>query len=363
VDDLPNLVREGRPLKVGPYLKATIPARDPAAAAVIAHQRTVATLGALKVFLAGSQVDVSSDIVGVLVGDVLRTFQVQERLLDQPRFATDREVARILTSSWRVHELRAADPLHDAIRLRHRALVASDAESRLLLLWSGLERMTAGARGFGSALNAARELVSHAVSFGKLRRDVADLIKSVQHHLADDKGRRKQLLRLSTADESEAPRVDRMKFLQFFMGDEGQLRQLTGLFYSTSPLLAFRCHQLWQSLGAGVPENAGGRIADYHERSRERVSRQIARIYRARNRIAHVGASPDRVRDLVWHAHFYLTQLTAICVHYGEQETARAQELLVRRVGQYKAFVSLLKAGDATALTAANLLRPSLVVG
>ena len=110
VDNLPTAVREGRPLKVGPYLKATIAAHDPAAAAVIAHQRTVATLGALKVFLPGSRADVSSDIVGVLVGGTLRTIQVQERLLEEPRFATDREVARILTSSWKVHELRAADP-------------------------------------------------------------------------------------------------------------------------------------------------------------------------------------------------------------------------------------------------------------
>ena len=73
---------------------------------------------------------------------------------------------RILASSWHASSRQAADPLHDAIRLRHRALLASDPESRLLLLWSALERLTSGARGFKAALSAAKELVSHAVTFG-----------------------------------------------------------------------------------------------------------------------------------------------------------------------------------------------------
>ena len=320
-------------------------------------------MGALKVFLPGSQVDVSSDVVGVLTNGVLKSFEVQERLLEEQRFATEDEVARILRSSWKVHELRAADPLHDAIRLRHRALVASDAESRLLLLWSGMERMTAGARGFGSALSSARELVSHAVTFGKLRRDIGDLVACVQHHLALDESRRKTLLQIVGVRVGHVLRVDRVRFLEYLMGDKARMQELVGLVYDTSPLLAFRCHEVWRALGEGNRDSAGLRMAEYHERSRERISRQVARIYRARNRIAHVGASPDRVRDLVWHAHFYLTQLTAICVHYGEHENTRAQELLVRRVGQYKAFLRLLKAGDTTVLNAATLLRPSLVVG
>ena len=89
----------------------------------------------------------------------------------------------------------------------------------------------------------------------------------------------------------------------------------------------------------------------------------MGRIYRARNRIAHVGVGPERVRDLVGHAHFYLTQLIAICVHYGEQSDARAQDLLSRRMGQYQAFIQLLQRGDAECATAKALMRPSALVG
>jgi hypothetical protein len=340
VDQLPSGPREGRPLKAGPYIRARVNAHDATAAALIAHQRSVSTLGALKVFLPGSQADVSSEVVGVLSDGTLKALEVEERLLEEQRFATDDDIVRILRSSWRTHELRAADPLHDAIRLRHRALLAADAESRLLLLWSGIERMTSGARGLGAALTAARELVSHAMTFGKLRRDVGDLVACVQHHVAKDEVRRKKLLQLAGSEAGEAVRVDRARFLEYLLGDKATMQELVAVVYDTSPLLAFRCHELWRALGEGNRESTGPRIAEYHERSRERVSRQVARIYRARNRVAHVGASPDRVRDLVWHAHFYLTQLTAICVHYGATETTRTQELLLRRMGQYKAFVS-----------------------
>jgi hypothetical protein len=362
VNELPDLPRQGRPAKAGPYLRASVNAYDAAAAALLAHQRSISTLGALKVFLPGSPVDVSSDVVAVVVPGGLKTFEVQERLLEEHRVASQDEITRIVTSSWRIHELRAADPLHDAIRLRHRALVASDPESRLLLLWSGMERMTAGARGFDAALTAARELVSHAVAFGKLRRDVGDLVACVTHNVAKDDHRRKVLLAMTGTVEGN-PRVDRERFLSYFMADETKLKELTGVVYDASPLLAFRCHELWRALGAGKRESAGPHLAEYLERSRERVARQIGRIYRARNRIAHIGASPDRIRDLVWHAHFYLTQLTAICVHYSERENARAQDLLLRRVGQYKSLVRLLKANDSTLLTAKTLMRPSLVVG
>ncbi len=362
VDEVPPTSKARRPMKGGPYIRATIEAFDPAAAAASAYRRCSSTLGALRVFLPGSQLDVSSEVVGVQLVDGLRSFEVQERLIEENRSARPEEAKRILASSWKVNAQRAADPLHDAIRLRHRALLASDPESRLLLLWSGMERMTAGARGFDGALTAARELVSHAVTFGKLRRDVGDLAACVAHTVSKDEDRKNKLIRLTRSPSAPTPHVDRSRFLEYLMSPEDKLRELTGIFYDMSPLLAYRCHELWTELGGGVIEQAGERLTGYHERSRARVSRQVARIYRARNRVAHVGSGPDRVRDLVWHAHFYLTQLTAICVHYGERDQKRAQDILVHRLGQYRALIKLLKGGDPTLLTPKNLLRPSNVV-
>lgn len=360
VDALPDEPRVGRSLKRGSYVRVVVKACDATGAALVAYRRVLSTLGALTVSLPASRIDVSSDVVGVLSDGGLRGCEVQERLVEEKRTAKPEEVVRIIASSWRASATPAADPLHDAIRLRHRALVASDAESRLLLLWSGLERLTSGARGFRAALSAAKELVSDAVTFGKLRRDVGDLAATIEHAVTDEEKRRALL---ALVGGYGGPRVNREAVLDHLLSDENKLRQLLGLFYDEQPLLVHRCYRLWKDFGAGNAERRGKSIAAYHERSRERVGWQVGRIYRARNRIAHVGVGPERVRDLVGHAHFYLTQLIAICVHYGEKSEARSQDMLVRRMGQYQTFVQLLTKGDAACLTPKALMRPSSLVG
>ncbi|WP_437743938.1 hypothetical protein WMF39_02400 [Sorangium sp. So ce1504] len=364
VDKLPELERHGRPTKGGPFLRAVVQAFDSHGAAAIAHRRVLSTLGALTVFLPGAHIEVASDIVAVLTGDALKMVELQEKLVEEKRKADRSEQARILKSAWEASRSSIADPLHDALRLRHRALMARDSESRLLLLWSSLERMTAGARGYDGALSAAKDLISYAVTFGKLRRDIGDLIGCITHTIAKDDTLKARFIEL-VGGKADKPwnEVDRFKILSILLGDNTELRKLTSLIYDLSPLLSFRCHELWKALGSGKEADRGKHLANYFERSRERVSRQVGRIYRARNRIAHVGAGAERVRDLVWHAHFYLTQLIAICVHYTESQPRRAQDILLERAGQYRAFLRLLQQGDPTAMSPQVLLRPSLAVG
>ena len=147
-----------RPLKQGTHLEVELEAADEWSAAALAHRRVLATLGAATMFLARESAALASDVVGVRVGDGedVRTFQVGDVLPQEHRRADHEEVARIVTKSWGLIEASVADPLHDAIRLRHRALLAQDSETRLLLLWTGLERITSGARGYDAALSAAR---------------------------------------------------------------------------------------------------------------------------------------------------------------------------------------------------------------
>lgn len=362
VSGLPSDVVVGRAPKRGTQLRVKVDAFDATGAAHVAHRRVVSTIGALTVSLPASRIAVPSDVVGVLLPDGrLRGCEVQERLVEEKRTARRDEIVKILASSWQASSTPAADPLHDAIRLRHRALVASDPESRLLLLWSGIERLTSGARGFKAALTAARDLVSDAVTFGKLRRDVGDVTATIDHVVTDPE-KRKSLLAL--VGGFAGGRIDRGKVLEHLLGDKlgdkAKLDQLLALFYDEQPLLAHRCHALWKDFGGDSPGRRGPLIAEYHKRSEERVAWQVGRIYRGRNRIAHVGVGPERVRDLVGHAHFYLTQLVAICVHYSGRP---AQEVLFRRMGQYQAFIQLLMKGDSSCLTARALMRPSALVG
>ena len=368
VEALPDASLTGRPLKKGTYAKVLIEAFDPMAAAATAHRRVLSTVGALTVFLPESRIDVSSEVVGVRLPDrSIRGCETQERLPEEKRSIDPEGIKRILASSWDASSTPAADPLHDAIRLRHRAISKSDPETRLLLLWSGIERMTSGARGFrGGALAAAKELVSHAVTLGKLRRDVGDFAAVMEHAVVAEPARG-DLLRLVGGygeDGSRVDRVHRRRVLEHLLGDKAKLQQMIAPFYATEPLLAFRAHRLWEDLGSGSGSSIsrGKAIAEYHERSRQRVAWQVGRIYRARNRVAHVGVGPERLKDLVAHAHFYLTQIIAICVHHGGTHPVRAQELLTTRMGQYQAYVELLRRGDSACLGPDALLRPTGVL-
>jgi hypothetical protein len=297
-----------------------------------------------------------------LVGGTIHTIDVQERLVWEKRKADTEEQQRIIRAAWTASLSRPADALHDALRLRHRAMMAQDADSRLLLLWSSLERLTAGAPGYPNALSAAKELVSHAVALGKLRRDIKDLTEKIGEAVAKEPSQKSKQFVLVGRKEAGRTEPDRTRVLELLLGTKPDLRQLTDLVYDSAPLLAFRCHELWSAFGSGKPDSRGKSIAEYLERSRARVARQVGRIYRARNRIAHVGAGPEQIRDLVWHSHFYLTQLIAICVHYTESRPEQAQVLLLRRAGQYRAIIQLLKVNDPEATTPNALMRPVSIV-
>ena len=221
--------------------------------------------------------------------------------------------------------------------------------------------MTSGARGYGGALNSAQRLVSFSVAFGKLRRDVGDLAACLYYAVRGDETRKADLL--SVVGLNGEPRVDRIKVLALLLAEKDKLRRLTSTVYDVSPLLAYRCHEMWKSLSSGSPTGRGKRLADYFEKYEKRLSWQVGRIYRARNRLAHVGDGAERVRDLVTHAHFYLTQLLAICIHHTESRQRSAQDVLSERAGAYRAFIELLKAEDPTATTPQALTRPSSVVG
>lgn len=363
--EAPDYPVEGRALKRGAYLKVEVEAFDAHAAATVAHQRVLSTVGAITVFVADKRVDVASDVVGVEVGaGKLRTFELKQPLPVEPRSVELDTLARIVGSSWRASAEPASDALHDAIRLRHRALRAHEPETQLLLLWTAIERLTSGARGFsGGALSAAKELVSHAVTLGKLRRDVGDFCACLEHAAGEQAlPRLAQLVGTYDHRPGSGPRLHRRKVLERFLNDKLALEELLAPVYEEHPLLAMRADRLWKDLGEGKAASRGKAVASYLERSRTRIARQVARIYRARNRVAHLGAPTDRTSDLVYHAHFYLTQLIAICIHHAGSEQQRPQALLLDRMAMLQAYVSLLRAGDPEACSPDALLRPSLLL-
>ena len=354
VSELPSKP-SGPPVAQGPYLKVSVKAHDTREAARSAHARIGAALGAASVFSATAP-KVRGAVACVRESGALVSHQVEPPLPTERRSSTATEIAKILESTWVASETPAADPVFDALRLRHRAMEASDGESRLLLLWSGIERMTAGAGGQTTALAAARDATSKAVALGRVRRIVGDLAASLDHALRTS-ANKKTLA--SLVGEYEEGRIDREALLTRILGDVSDYRAIIALFYEEEPVLAQRMFQLRKALGA-ESKTQGPKIAAFHRDSQRRISWQVGRLYRARNRIAHIGAGPGRVHDLVQHAHFYLTQLVAICLHYRRNAPGLLpDEILSRRMGQYESFVKLLEKSDQHLMNPAALMRPT----
>lgn len=341
----------------GPYILTAVDAVDPRVAADIAVARVASVIGAVAIFVR-QDVLVRSRFVAVAApGSAPVSVDSSSPLPREPRIPRAGQVARIAQSTLRTSKRRLEDAVFEAMRHLRRAGDAGDAESRFMLLWLGLERLVLGAD-HDTILQAARELVPPAITLGKVRRDVEALARSLAA-VKFTPAERAQLHELVGGPHGKRPLVDQERLLTFLVADEAVSRQLTRFFYDKDARLIQWYFQLRKALAGGDPR----KIADYIENSRSRVERQVLRLYRARNSVAHAARGPAWLGELTRHASFYLTNLIAMVLHYREQDPGRAPiDILVARAGQYAVYTELLRRGSPKAAQPVALLRPTSVV-
>ncbi len=359
VDDAPITPPSSGAPRRGPFALVRIDALDGRYAAEAAFTKVSSVLGAAAVFVR-TDILVRSSIVVLDDGSSPSAMEVRLRLAREPRVAAPGQLRRVVQSALASTSGGSIDAVFDAIRHRQRAMDSDDLESRFMLLWLGIERLCLGTGGSGRILQAIRALVPKAVTLGKLRRDIAALGAAIaQTRLADS--HRQDLAELIGLGRSHGA-ADHEALLTVMMrgGNDSDSRRITAGFFESDVRLV----QWYAGLQKDVEGPSPDRLWKYLDRSRERIERQCLRLYRARNSVAHAARGPAWLADLVSHAHFYLTQLIAICVHYRERTPNRpAAEILLRRAGQYDAFASLLQAKHARALSPRGLLRPTSIVG
>ncbi len=335
----------------GSFIKATVVGPDPQFAARKAYHDAASAIGAVAVFV--GKVHVRSPVV-VVTSDTIAPLAVRVTppLPHERRRAQPAEVLRIIASANATVISSIDDGVFDAIRHRRRAMETDDLESRFILLWFGIERLSLGTRDHSTLLSAVASMVPRAITLGKLRRELTSLaaaIGRVNYDAASEKTLREIV--------GTGPyRVDRRRLLESLMKPESDSRKLTALFYDQEPRLVQWYWGLRRMFGIGK----GARIAEYLESSCLRLGWQVKRLYRARNSVAHAAHGPAWLEDLIGHAHFYLTQLVAICIRRREQDPLRPpHEILVERCAQYDAFVDLLRREHRHAVDPAALLRPT----
>jgi hypothetical protein len=361
VDEAPRAAGAASAPKRGPYARVIVAALDARYAAETAFTRVSSVLGAVAIFVR-TDVNVRSSIVTVSVdqGKMVTSVDVRLRLAREPRTAGVGQLRRVAQSALASSRSGASDAVFDAIRHRQRAAEAEDLESRFMLLWLGIERLCLGAGASGKIQESVRALVPRAITLGKLRRDVAALGAAIARAPIDVE-RRSVLVEILSLDGAHGG-IDLRALLGVLVRgkDDPESRRLTGTFYASDVRLAQWYGGLQKDLSGPTPAS----ICEYLDRSRLRIERQCLRLYRARNSVAHAARGPAWLADLVSHAHFYLTQLIAICVHYRERSAeVAAVQVLVSRAGQYDAFRALVHAGHPGALSVEGLLRPTAIVG
>ena len=346
-------VPHGRPVAHSDHLRLLVRSVDRRHAAAAAKTRVDSILGAAAVFMGDPMV--ASPIVVVDSSSGLEAIDTNDSLRREHRSTSgDDQLKRILSSAWLSGNDGVSNAVLDAIRHHERAMSTYDSENRFILLWFGIERLVVGTTDYSTILSSARNIIPPCICLAKVRRDVSALTTALIRRARKGlpSAMRQRLRALLTGDGSHRPE---RQLLERLLGSDDSARELLATFYDHDPRLVQWFTRVRESLGRG----SGQVIAQYLDESRQRIEWQILRLYRARTNLAHAASGPAWLRDLIRHAHHYLTQLIAIVLHYQDLEPQKlASDILLRRARQYAVFLELLRANDRSVADPAVLLDP-----
>jgi hypothetical protein len=345
-------------------LSVKVSARDPWTAAATAITRVGTIIGAPNVFQLEPNRLAEHPVT---VAQSKKTVEIHVRppvVRDHHNPRRD-QIARIVAVASG-GEMATENTLYEVIRNHHRALNESDVESAFILLWNAMERVCANPSRPEPALTSTADLISSAMAFSKIRREV--------QNLAEDLGRflksygllhRMKLHRIDDEvirDERDV--VPHWDVLAALIGTPDDARNFCTAFYEDVRLTQwfFRLRrQLASPTGSTGIESLKHRVPDMIEASRKRTRWQVLRLYRARNHLAHGASWTLWLSDLSRHANYLLTNTIAICLNYASEPGVSARAILERRSGWLDAYLALARKGDQSALSIDALLTPSML--
>jgi hypothetical protein len=246
--------------------------------------------------------------------------------------------ARRLTSNafaaMRAHDL--GDRFWSALEQYTVAQQAFDVRPRLIGVWSALETLTGGQRGFGSVYDRVAAVVVPAV--------VSKRVERIARYFAIRAHEGTVLSRMSKQDRAEFARSNLKSFdvgevLTALCGPEKNVRILLLLKYSDD-LQRFRLFNAWQELHDPKV------LAERLERSYEGVAQHLRRIYRARNLIIHNSTSYRNLDVLLRHLEEYFSiTLSRILREHVVKPRIGLDALLATFDGRLKFLLAALERG------------------
>lgn len=335
-------------------------AHDPWAAARTALLRVSALIGAPNIFQDRPNA-VWSTSIRVSRGANVVDVDVADRILRDHHNPRRDQIKRIVDVAARSHD-QGTDTLYDAVRNHQRALTIEDPESAFVLLWSALERLCANPVRPEPILAVTATLISGAIAFSKVRREVANLSDDLTAYL---KATKATGIKWHEVDASvirpERNVVLHDDILNALIGTKEQARTFCAPFYEDVRLTQwfFRLRQQLASQSDSADKSLSKRLPKMIEDSRRRTRWQVLRLYRARNFLAHGASHPQWLMDFARHAHYLLTNALAICLNYASSSGRSAKDILQERCGWLDAYLSLVRLGEPRAISTSGMLKPS----
>jgi hypothetical protein len=175
------------------------------------------------------------------------------------------------------------------------SMESSSIENKLLNLWISLETISPSKRGNSKIDNVVQGCLP-ALGLGYVRR----IITALYHDMnLWDRSKARNVLEIVSEDESPNEKLLLFITMPKYLPDLGKLlASMEG-----QELLRNRIY----SINKNIADSKS--IISYIDQHIEKVDWQLRRIYRARNRIVHLGEVPKFVASLVDSAHDYFDQI------------------------------------------------------
>jgi len=251
------------------------------------------------------------------------SFERQSPFRKRPKARTHRNVTEYSKQIIRTFEEQSFGQMLSTINTYALARRSSNSESQLTSLWSSVEVLLGDPpRGQPRIIYYAKLLVP-CVCLRHVRRQTIAVYDEMLVSY------RRKFARLVSEDRLSPAPDQHTKFASvLYMKENEDLRTELCKLCEKNPLALHRLWKLHRDFSS--PQ----KITDAINGHENRVFWQICRIYRARNRVVHIGDTPSIMDSLVLNAAEYYTAAIATVINRAKQQTEPASlEQVVAEIG------------------------------
>jgi hypothetical protein len=201
---------------------------------------------------------------------------------------------------------RLTGSIANALELYHMAISSPDWRVKFTTMWSALESLASTSEG-KSVISRVTNMLVPIVTWRRMDKEIRYLGMTLRQYREVQKPHGSSPNALPNATTREVPSEDVLLTVTR-PANHPHIVELLGA-VSSHPLLLWRVTSVWRNF-----HDPAALAADFRS-SKERLTWHIARIYRARNQLAHHGKEPPQANLLLDNLHFYLSTAIARFLH------------------------------------------------